>query len=75
MGSGTFPLYKTDTRGQRLLGAAKEVREVCDEMVDAVYSGDSGGGQFDNAASDGGSLALLRLAASLIEDEVVKAKP
>lgn len=60
MGSGSFPLYRTDESGAKLLNAAKLVNEVVDSISDDVSSGDSGGMQYDNAASDGGSLALLR---------------
>jgi hypothetical protein len=74
MGSGSFPLYRTDENGKKLLEAAKLIGEVVDGISDDVYSGDSGGMQYDNAASDGGSLALLQLAAQLIEDEVQKEK-
>jgi hypothetical protein len=69
MGSGSFPLYRSEENGKKLLEAAKLVQEVCRSMRDDVDSGESGGMQYDNAASDGGSLALLRLAQSLIEDE------
>ena len=72
MGSGSFPLYRTDDDGKKLIEATRLVREVCDSLADSVYSGDSGGGQFDNAASDGRSLGLLGLAAGLIEAEVRK---
>ena len=74
MGSGTFPLYRSDENAKKLLTAAMLVREVVGSISNEVYSGESGGGQFDNAASDGGSLATLSLAAELIEREVEKAK-
>lgn len=69
MGSGSFPLYD-DGLGAKLVKAADLVNEVVNEVVSEVYSGDSGGGQLDNAASDGGSLALLSLAERLIRAEV-----
>jgi len=68
MGSGIFPLRLAD--GARLLQAAALIEACHDELVDEVYSGDSGGGQFDNAASDGGELALLQLAARLCREAV-----
>ena len=51
-----------------LLKAASLVKAVADRLRDSVYSGDDG--QFDNSASDGGSLARLELAVNLIKDEV-----
>ena len=69
MGSGSFPLERIHDLGKRLWDAADMVEGVCKEMESDVFSGDSGGGQVDNAASDGGSLALLRLAVRLIRDE------
>lgn len=68
MGSGYFPLE--GKRATALLGAAQAVEDVCEALVSDVYSGESGGSQFDNAASDGGSVALLRLAVQLIRGEV-----
>jgi hypothetical protein len=70
MGSGTFPLHHNDEDGKKLLEAARLIGEVHSSMADGVFSGDSGGGQYDNAASDGGSLALLSLAKSLVEGGV-----
>ena len=74
MGRGTFPLYRNDEEAKKLLTAVSLVREVIHEINESVYSGDSGGGQYDNSASDGGSLALLHLAARLIEGEVERTK-
>lgn len=70
MGSGMFPVERSGRLGNELANAAKRVESVCEEIEDEVYSGESGGMQFDNAASDGSSLGLLRLAAKLIRDEV-----
>jgi len=60
--------------GEQLSAAASAVESICDELRDGVYSGESGGMQFDNAASDGGSLSLLRLAVKLIRAEVWDSK-
>lgn len=54
----------------RLTEAAKLIDAVIDDYWDDVYSGDDG--QYDNSASDGGSLALLGLARSLIQKETRK---
>ena len=71
MGSGMFPLSPTrDELGVRLNKIADDLEKICEEVSDDIYSGDSGGMQYDNAASDGGSLALLRLAVKLIRDEL-----
>lgn len=67
MGSGYFPLGKSDGEWwDQLTQAADLITSVCDDMLDAVYGND----QTDNAASDGGSMALLRLAAQLVRAEV-----
>lgn len=71
MGSGSFPVDRSGS-GQKLIQAAALVAEFLNEWYDSVYSGESGGGQYDNAASDGGSLALLSLANRLILAEVEK---
>lgn len=70
MGAGSFPVGARGEIGKKLVQAAELVESVCEDMTDDVYSGDSGGMQYDNAAADGGSLALLRLAVKLIRDEV-----
>ena len=72
MGSGMFPLYRGSEEAKKLLQAAEILDEFLNDMYEAVYSGDAGGGQFDNAAMDGASLAMLSLAKKLIEDEVRK---
>ena len=69
MGSGYFPLENCKW-AERLMNAVKEVRAVCVEARDDIYSGESGGGQFDIAASDGESLAMLYLAIELIERQI-----
>ena len=75
MGSGSFPLSRLDGDGAKLAQAAALTGEVCEAWTELVYSGDSGGGQCDNAASDGASLAMLFLARRLVLDEVEKEKP
>ena len=68
MGSGYFPLYDKSDDGQKLKGAAALIEDVIEIYYDSVYSGD--GGQFDNAASDGGALARLELAKNLCLGEI-----
>ena len=72
MGSGTFPLYRTDDDAKILLNLVKEIDDFMDEYAEYVYSGDSGGNQFDNSAIDGGYLEKLRIARYLISDCVRK---
>ncbi len=69
MSGGYFPLYKEDMNGTKLLRAANLVTEVIDEIVDDIYGGSDG--QFDNSASDGGHVALLKLAIKLILERVI----
>jgi len=68
MSSAYFPMSDSVEGGKDLLKAASLVKAVSDRLRDSVYSGDDG--QFDNSASDGGSLARLELAVNLIKDEV-----
>ena len=75
MGSGMFPVETRSRFGEKLSAAASSVESICEELDDGVYSGEVGGMQFDNVASDGASLALLRLAAKLIRAEVSEPKP
>jgi len=70
MGSGCFPLSREDKDAGKLLQASKLIDEVIKSLWGDVYSGDVGGMQYDNAASDGGSLALLGLASKLVLDQV-----
>ena len=70
MGSGCFPLRKEDGDGKRLLQVADDLKAILNEWYESVYSGESGGNQYDNAARDGGSLARLGVAESLIRGEV-----
>ena len=74
MGSGSFPLSPNEETGKKLVQAAALIKEVTDAWYDDVYGGDSGGMQYDNAATDGGSLALLGLAHRLILGEVKEVK-
>lgn len=67
MGSGSFPIYTTDSEAKKLLDIKQQLKNYIDEWSDAVYSGDSGGGQYDNAASDGGYLERLRVALEMID--------
>ena len=66
MSSGAFPLSGKDA--EKLEQVVKLLCEVNEEWDDCLYTGDSGGLQFDNAASDGGYLARLGIARKLIED-------
>lgn len=70
MGSGSFPLQKNDDGYESLKRAADLIRDVHRSWMADVYGGDSGGGQADNAASDGGSLARIALAEQLIRGEL-----
>lgn len=70
MGSGSFPLRRGDTGHDKLTRAAGLLDEVIKEWAYEVYSGDSGGSQYDNAANDGEALGMLRLAARLIREQV-----
>lgn len=69
MGSGSFPLEiigNSINDGDVLSVAAKMVEAVVESWYHDVYTGESGGRQFDNAARDGGALAELELAVELI---------
>lgn len=70
MASGCFPLYKNEKDVDKLVEAIRLIDEFVDSWYSAVYNGDSGGNQFDNAASDGGALALISLASSLLKDQI-----
>lgn len=70
MSAGNFPVGADTENGKKLTAAAMLVSDVIESLRDEVYDGADG--QFDNSASDGGSLALLRLAAELIGNEVRK---
>jgi hypothetical protein len=65
--SGYFPLEADEPEGKRVLAAADEIQAVLDEMRRYVYEDSY---QFDNAADDGQSLAMLGLALKLIRAEV-----
>jgi len=71
MASGMFPLRANSENGEMLIEAAALIGTVINGLYSDVYSGDSGGMQFDNAASDGGSIARLKLAQRLIKEEVL----
>lgn len=66
MASGMFPLAHDGELGEKLLRAAQLIEEVLDE----AYEWSRDDNQFDNAASDGASRALLALAARLVREEV-----
>lgn len=69
MGSGMFPLSTKsglDPYGWKLKETADWLRDVQAQLYSAVYSGDSGGSQFDNAARDGAALERLAIAEQLI---------
>lgn len=68
MGSGSFPLYRSDEDAKVLLEVVEKIDDFIEEYVGYVYSGDSGGRQFDNAAIDGGYLEKLRIAKGLIKE-------
>ena len=75
MASGSFPLDRCDPDATNLLAAAALIELVCNKWVDAVYSGESGGLQYDNTAADGAALAKLRLAERLAREQVQKEQP
>jgi hypothetical protein len=68
MSAGYFPMNDSTDPAKKLLQAADLVQSATRDVRDSVYSGEDG--QFDNSASDGGSLALLELAVKLIRGEV-----
>ena len=68
MGSGIFPLKRDEQLGLTLQGIAFQIEVVADDLAEGIYSGDSGGMQFDNAASDGTYLYRLRLAVRLLRE-------
>lgn len=67
MASGCFPFYTTDNEAKKLLGIKKQLQDFLSEWSEAVYSGDSGGMQYDNAASDGGYLERIKVAIEMID--------
>lgn len=67
MGSGIFPLRRGDDNYDSLLDCREEITRIADYFRDDIFTGESGGHQFDNAARDGAHLAYLRLAVELIE--------
>jgi len=76
MASGSFPLDPAyDSEGRMLIQAADLIDAVCASIADAVSSGESGGMQIDNAASDGASLVMLHLASRLVRAEVRRETP
>lgn len=66
MSSGYFPLLKDSDSAKKLMEAQKLISEVVGDLVGDIYTQD----QVDNAAQDGGSLALLNLAIQILKDEV-----
>lgn len=67
MGSGSFPLDpKRD--GKELKEIVDKLEKFYNDWWDSVYSGDSGGQQFDNSASDGASLEGIRIAKNLLKE-------
>jgi len=75
MGRGAFPLYRSGQNGKKLIEALRLMEIVQCDLSDAVSTGDSGGGQFDNAASDGAALERLNIAAELVRDCIEPEKP
>ena len=67
MGSGYFPLSTKDKENDKLVHARMLIKEYREELVSEVYSGESGGMQYDNAASDGGYLERLSIAIEMID--------
>ena len=67
MASGCFPIYTTDSSAKPLLDIRQQLRNYIDEWSEEVYTGQSGGLQYDNTASDGGYLERLRVAIEMID--------
>lgn len=67
MGSGSLPVYGAHETGLKLIEAIRLIAEVRDYWRDAVYSGESGGNQFDNAARDGAYLERLNVAMEMLK--------
>ena len=62
MGSGMFPVTKNfradgssweDQEYEKLKRITAELEDFVEDIRDSIYDGGSGGGQYDNAASDG----------------------
>lgn len=75
MGSGTFPITRIVRKDGSehvpddytfLKKLADDIENFIKELKEDVYDGGSGGGQFDNAASDGACLEDLWIASRLI---------
>lgn len=63
MASGNYPLSHESDEGKKLIRAVELIESVIEEVgYDA--------NQYDNAANDGQSRAMLRMAIRLIEDEI-----
>ncbi|MBE3116162.1 hypothetical protein IMZ68_03080 [Candidatus Bathyarchaeota archaeon] len=75
MGSGCFPINAKDKEAARLLEIKKLLEEFRSEWYDSIYSGESGGGQYDNAASDGGYLERIGIAIEMIDGCLYTPKP
>lgn len=69
-----FPLDGRYDDGATIVRIIAELKKICESAGESIYSGDSGGGQYDNAASDGASLAMIHLAIELLEREIRKEK-
>ena len=74
MGSGMFPLDRDDETAKKLLEARKLVFGIHSDNWEYVCSGETGGGQFDNAAIDGAYMGKLELIVKLIDDCLEKEK-
>ncbi len=67
MGSGSFPLCKSDCGWEALGRARFLIQGVIYEWYRDVADGASGGGQVDNAMLDGGYLERLAVAVEQLE--------
>lgn len=74
MASGCFPFCTTDDEARKLLDIKKQLQEFLNEWSSVVSSGDSGGMQLDNAASDGGYLERINIAIEMIDGCLYKPK-
>lgn len=66
MASGSFPVDRSSEEGKALSSAIDIIDELMGDWWEAVYTGDSGGMQFDNAASDGAYMEKMRIARNLL---------
>ena len=67
MGSGMFPISRDDEDGKKLLEARRLIFCIHQDNWEYVCSGETGGGQIDNAAIDGAYMGKLELIIKIID--------